>query len=504
MDDAARHKKEFPFSTKPLKEYETPILNMLASMEPSVALEFLREHENKVNEEIQSLSLHGDVYEQKLSELKHWIGEAYQVENVDRAVTEMQRKNSDERKSSEDVHHTNGAGENKAKPPTIRLKLQSSTSPSTTATSPVTETAPAAEGRRGSKNLSRMNRPQDSGKSLDLKPKVPNQIPVAVFWNYVEGFFKNIEESDAKYLDDPAKVFDSTPFTIPPLGRHYTDQWREAYGYHAQGPKKLTAATTGAVRMHSLKERLLSMLLEEGDFDTNSLEIFQTPEEDVSEGGTRLSDDSVIALNERIRKDMAEAGLIDGAFVKEFGEDDEICRQINALQQELKRQTVVNTFRKKALYQRVKKYLPAQEFWSLIGELDKQFEQAYGRLAKLPSSKKRKTTGQKSSSSKTASSSGTTSPPPGPANEGEEAALKLLEHRERLMQSIAHTLPCRLDTLLPPDTQEPLFDASVEEKLIAEAEQSGGWMRHAIDSFVELESKGGSLGLSEPISFVVN
>jgi len=49
----------------------------------------------------------------------------------------------------------------------------------------------------GSKNLSRMNKPCE--KTVDSKPKIPNQIPIHVFWNYVEPFFKSIDENDLRF-----------------------------------------------------------------------------------------------------------------------------------------------------------------------------------------------------------------------------------------------------------------------------------------------------------------
>ena len=66
------------------------------------------------------------------------------------------------------------------------------------------------------------------------KPRIPNQVPISTFWNYVEAFFKPIDEADIKYLDDPTMPVDATAFVIPPLGRRYETQWRELYGFIVQ------------------------------------------------------------------------------------------------------------------------------------------------------------------------------------------------------------------------------------------------------------------------------
>ena len=66
------------------------------------------------------------------------------------------------------------------------------------------------------------------------KPRIPNQVPITTFWNYVEAFFKPIDEADIKYLDDPTMPVDATAFVIPPLGRRYETQWRELYGFIVQ------------------------------------------------------------------------------------------------------------------------------------------------------------------------------------------------------------------------------------------------------------------------------
>ena len=497
-----KQRKDFPFSTQAIPEHLIPILNMLATMEREEALEFLKAKRQEIFAELSSISLYSD-YEAHYEKIKEWIRREFKVENIDQAITEMlTRKNSEDTATSPSNGGSNTSSnasstdQVKAKPQSIRLKLH--TSPTGTNNLPITESVPPVPTRRGSKNLSRMNRPQDSGKTIDLKPKVPNQVPIAVFWNYVDQFFKNIEEGDAKFLEDPAKVFDPTPFTIPPLGRHFLDQWRDAYGYQSHSLKKgsqiLPEHVPSQFKIHSLKERLLAMFIDDGDYVVRdelgmATEEYQTESIDLQE----LNNETIISLNERIRKEMAEIGLIsDNSFIKEFAEDDDICQEIHNLQDELKKQTLINNYRKRVLFQRVRKYLPAQEFLSLIAELDKQIEQTYSRLSKQPTAKKRKAQKRPVAVSIESPPLSTT-----PLNEGEEAILKLLERRDRLFDGLSDTLPSRLDCLYPPETSQSLFDPQEETRLVKEAELSGGWMQCIVDSFFEFKSPSSSI-----ISFI--
>lgn len=518
MNEITKQRKEFPFDTEALTEHNIPILNMVASMDREDAMEFIKTNYTEIYKELSTLKLLNEYYENMADSVRNWIRKEFQIDDVDEAITELMlaRKNSDDStintgtsNSSSNLSSTNtsnfsSADQIKIKPPAIRLKLH--TSPTTTNNNPISE-QPV---RRGSKNLSRMNRPQDSGKSIELKPKLQNQIPITVFWNYVDPFFKNIEENDAKYLEDPAKVFDPTFFTIPPLGKHFLEQWRDAYGYLPHNVNKRGGLATienvpkPSTKVHSLKDRLLSMLIEESDYDVNDLfkddlNEYETDEEMPQTDYDLIIQEHVVTLNERIRKDMAEMGLIDSSFVKEYAEDDEICNEIRILQSELKKKTLINNYRKHCLYEFIRKYLPAQEFWSLIGDLDKQIELAFIRLSKQqPSSKKRKAL-------KKPTSSGHNSPPPPPQilNEGEEAALKLLERREKLMENISSMLPSRLECLCPSiSNDDPLFDPIIESQLVEDAEKTGGWMRYIIDSLYDFDSA--PLYLSDPISFNKN
>lgn len=73
-------------------------------------------------------------------------------------------------------------------------------------------------------------------------------------------------------------------------------------------------------------------------------------------------------------------------------EDDEVCFELRALQQELKGAVVRNRRRKKALLPILKEYLAYQEYSTISEDLDKQVDQAYIKRLKAKSKKKKAST----------------------------------------------------------------------------------------------------------------
>jgi hypothetical protein len=130
------------------------------------------------------------------------------------------------------------------------------------------------------------------------------------------------------------------------------------------------------------------------------------------------------------------------------------------LQAELRKQSLLNQYRKKALADRIRPYLAGQEFWSLVGELDRQLEQHYQRQP----SKKRKVASKDISS----------------PSESEQSIAGALDHRDRLLGAFASVLPSRMECLHH-SADAPLFDPQKERLVLDEAEKSGGWMRFAKD-----------------------
>ena len=322
---------------------------------------------------------------------------------------------------------------------------------------------------RGAKNLGRMAKPQNDTnpnnqqqqqqQAVDLKPKVPNQVPIATFWNYVEQFFKRIDENDLKYLDDPTRIIDPTPFTIPPLGKHYLEQWRDQYGYHVNSFGGAGIRPLYTNNQVSLKDRLLSMLLEledakislNGDDLSDEIEDTDTSFPSAQTIHTPKQVYSA-SLEERLKRDLVEAGFLDQSVAKLpiMNEDDQICAELRRLQARLRPLVTINQFRKKRVAKHVReRVLPCQELYSLIDEIDKQLAAVHAKHSKAGSRKRPTASGKK-----TLTSTDTQS---------DQNHVRLLKNRERLLEAFLGKIGTRHGYLFPDQTT--MFDREAEARL---------------------------------------
>ncbi len=391
-----------------------------------------------------------DHVEKTKTDIESWIKKAFEVDDLEQQIYLL---NAKRRFSELSVDESERPGKqtrtvSSEDKPKLRLKLNSEQQETQ-------QQQQQQQPGRGSKNLGRMARPQPE--APELKPKIPNQIPIGTFWNFVEQFFKRLDENDLKYLDDPAKIVDPIPFTIPQLGRPYLEQWRESYGYIGGGSGSYVGhrQLPPVTRAVSLKERLMSMLIEENQVD---IEEFESEDQFMDD----LFTEQPSELEERLRRDLAESGFIDLKLAgKDYQEDDEICAELRRLQSQLRLQTMLNQYRKKRLADYCRKHiLPAQELYALVDEIDKQLVSVYQRAVKA--NKKRSSSAAK----KTESSS---------VNYHQEAA-RLIANREKLLESFGPCVGPRKEYLEPSESNiMKLFDDKVEEKLKKDARETGAW-----------------------------
>lgn len=456
---------------------------------------------------------------------------------------------------------------------------------------------------RGSKNLSRMmNRPT----TLEERPKIPNQTPINIFWAYIESYFKSIEETDLKFLDDPAKVIDPIPFTIPPLGRPYLEQWKELYGYSVDGGsgngnnisggiereksnkipfsssssslnrqsapfpsgKMETLAMEREVKgesemimnenIHSLplnfslRDRLVAMLIEENENENgiNNENENDNMESDQSFMNTNVKvpeiiqeenknnekdknscmkpssychsqsisssligidnvnvnvnssfpysfENDFVHVDDRIRQELVSLGFEEFADNHNLDENDSICIEMRQLQQLLREQVYLNHYRKKKLADRARSYLPSQEFYSLLQDVNKQIEQAYQRRSKQGKKKKIGRIFKEDPMTMTPShhpitdggmgggdnmgnmgnmtSFGTS--PLVASGSGisliEADCMRLLDTRSRLLEGFQGIIAPLSDTLAC--VQKSLFNIEEEESVLKNAKDTGSW-----------------------------
>lgn len=228
----------------------------------------------------------------------------------------------------------------------------------------------------GNKNLSRMQ--QLNEKATVEKPKVPNQTPINVFWQFVEGFFKPINEDDMKLLEDTDEKFPQV-YLMPALGKPYHSQWKEN--------ERVPDVVSEAIRP-SLMERLLSCLVEENILPpSESEEVFdkETTVQDYQKDGNEYD---MIDFEERLKKELLLNGILHDDMIIDHRESDEISVEIRSLQSQLRHQSDVNKNRKRILAEYIKSRIASQEFYSILDEIDKQIDSIFSR--KWKTMKKRK------------------------------------------------------------------------------------------------------------------
>lgn len=349
---------------------------------------------------------------------------------------------------------------------------------------------------RASKNLSRMNNSGSSSaansagtssgggigqgqKDLSsIKSKVTNQIPINVFWNYIEPFFKPIDEDDLKFLDDPSHVMDVAPFVIPPLGLHYEKIWYEQYGYVVPGGDSSKRESSRAIndqqKQVQLRDRLLSALI---DSEARISDNFEDEEycDDVLMAD--FDNQESVPLDDRLRASLNELGFTDLTNSRDYQEDDEICVEMRSAQRQLREQIVLNQYRKKRLAEFIRTKLASQEFYSLIGDLDKQVDGIFQR--RIKNAKKKKTAAQPklaTSSAPSAADSSTSSLSAvlSSLTEIPIEASHCLENRRKLLDNFADIVPGRVESICPQKLID--FDSKVEDAILESARKTSKWL----------------------------
>ncbi|KAJ3091521.1 Transcriptional regulator [Quaeritorhiza haematococci] len=284
------------------------------------------------------------------------------------------------------------------------------------------------------------------------KVKVTNPVPFQQFNSFCDQFFRNVTEDDLRYLEDRGD--EVTPFIMPPLGRHYTEQWAEEDGALIPsfdppnedqsgspsrgggsssgqlGPKEYEeiddTVHVGDVFYGPLTERIICSLFDEGILDMAALAdggSGSEPEDESNElravvaKGRQRSRGDMMDLENRLRAELKHIGLIDEDEADwEIQDNDEISVELRARQQELRDLRTVNRFRKDRLLERAKSWMAWQEYNNLLDEINKQIELAYVKRFRVAKKKKAKA----SKESKPMS----------------ESVVQLLERRKRILREL--------------------------------------------------------------------
>ncbi|KAL9547089.1 hypothetical protein MBANPS3_006337 [Mucor bainieri] len=255
-----------------------------------------------------------------------------------------------------------------------------------------------------------------------VRVKAKDQVPILTFWTAIDPHFRPLAEEDRSFL--LPKEDDDKFYTIPPLGRHYTDVWSEddipamsrshspmssssRQGSHDH-VKYLTHPLTddhlfkGDISCGRLTERLLSSLVadegimihdeEDDQDDVISSELPNTNKDyhhsrSIEEVSSSPPDD-IALFEERLKTELRYAGLFGEDDVDwSAREDDEICAELRSAARELKEQYTTNEYRKKRLLNVVDNQLQYEQYRHVLDNLDIQRTQK-SKKRKTPASSK--------------------------------------------------------------------------------------------------------------------
>jgi transcriptional adapter 3 len=277
--------------------------------------------------------------------------------------------------------------------------------------------------------------------------KPTSQINFSTFSTYIEPYFRPFAEEDLTFLRERGDRV--SPFVMPKRGkRHYKEIWAEEDGAMPvdspqQGRDKLPAnqprgsienmndavAETDALAIGPLASRLLQMLRPEnrtspsddkptingntnGDVSMNGEvngDENGVPEDKTLPVATQMPDSNSEAwkkashpkleypqVDERIKQELKHIGFmpLDGEADYDGHFDDEIAGRLRLLQDQLKKQMLINGARKARLTELVKERLAQQEYQTILEDLDSQVQAAYlKRTRTMGKSKKAKRPG---------------------------------------------------------------------------------------------------------------
>jgi transcriptional adapter 3 len=344
--------------------------------------------------------------------------------------------------------------------------------------------------------------------------KPATQVNAGVFANYVEPYIRPLTEEDVAFLKERGDR--TAPFVLPRRGgRHYKEIWAEEDGaMHIDSNDQRPAANvprgageditdevleTDQVSAGPLLARLLGTLRPEGRANQNSSHDTNGTNGDamdVDEGmgapvdtlntnsmpaATQLPDFQQLGwkppqtngraeftgLEDRVLMELKHYGLISEADAESAAYDshfdDEVAQRLRFLQEELRKQSILNGARKQRLLELTEERIAQQEYNTIADDLDNQLNAAYlKRNRNMGKGKKQnKRPGGAGGGSHPAPNAGLGRPGVG------EPIRTLMERRQQWINTIGPVvnfgktgLP--YDTVFPPEKMAELESREVE------------------------------------------
>lgn len=258
--------------------------------------------------------------------------------------------------------------------------------------------------------------------------KPATQVNATVFANYVEPYIRPLIEEDVAFLKERGDR--TAPFVLPRRGnRHYKEIWAEEDGAmhldtndQRPAPNVPSGAAedvtndvleTDQVSTGPLLARLLATLRPEGRGNQNNSDDangLNGDAMDIDEGAGATADTSnnnsipaasqlpdfqspgwkgpstngrteYSGLEDRVLMELKHYGLISEADAESAAYDshfdDEVAQRLRFLQEELRKQSIVNGARKQRLLELTEERIAQQEYNTIADDLDNQLNAAY-------------------------------------------------------------------------------------------------------------------------------
>lgn len=252
--------------------------------------------------------------------------------------------------------------------------------------------------------------------------KPATQVNAGVFANYVEPYIRPLTEEDVAFLKERGDRIG--PFVLPRRGqRHYRDIWaEEENNMHMDAnldrpPPNLPRGAaedvvdelleTEQVSAGPLVSRLLATLRPEGrgnqnppdtngdamDIDEGAGAPADTPTTNALPSATQLPDlmgrapqpttgrADYATLEDRVLMELKHYGFLSEADAEtqsyDSHFDDEVAQRLRFLQEELRKQSIINGARKQRLLELTEERIAQQEYNTIADDLDNQLNAAY-------------------------------------------------------------------------------------------------------------------------------
>ncbi|OQR76114.1 transcriptional adapter 3-like [Tropilaelaps mercedesae] len=236
--------------------------------------------------------------------------------------------------------------------------------------------------------------PSGQGQS-GLPPPPSNDAPHR-FWAYLDDYCKPISDEQIRALEVMLEAQEAIKLSdyvkIPPLGTHYTVKWAQDDLLEEQKEAATDATTVRLIenietvlhqtakeslsdnRFGTLTQRLMSCLIEENVIEQTEEEIPV-----VVAQGRSTSATNVVSIEQRIRRELEELGVMQALAEKVADQDDEVFLELHKCQSQLVSISAHNVRMLRALLEAARRRQSVQALEGRLRAIDNEILEHFRR-----------------------------------------------------------------------------------------------------------------------------